>query len=75
MKNHACTYDRAGTMANGLPVRFGRLAVPVAEFVYEGRDARGTLHLWQEDGTWRAEPHAEPHPCDLQVSSAAGAKA
>lgn len=64
----SCRHDRAGRLTCGLAVRYGRLPVPVAEFVFEGRDEHGAQHLWQADGRWRAEPHAEPHPFDLNLT-------
>lgn len=62
---NSCPHSRQGITVVGLRVVYGRLQYPVAEFVYEGRDENGTLHLWQESGLWRCEPHAHPHPFDL----------
>lgn len=66
----ACRHDRRAQLTCGLRVSYGRLPVPVAEFVFEGRDEHGTLHLWQADGRWRCEPHAGPHPFDLVLTPA-----
>jgi len=60
-------YDRAGQTVSGLTVVYRRLKTPIAEFVYEGLDERGTLHLWQENGRWQCDPHTDAHPFDLNL--------
>ncbi|HLP26224.1 MAG TPA: hypothetical protein VK477_11130 [Acidobacteriota bacterium] len=60
------TYTRLARTRAGVPVRFGKMPQPVAEFVYEGRLASGELHLWQPDGAWRLVEDARgEHPLDL----------
>ena len=63
----SCSHSRRGVTLGGMKVDYGRLQYPVAEFVYEGRDEHGALHLWQENGRWTCLPHSEPHPNDLKL--------